>query len=538
MNNHTDRYANTMLLESLIAAIHPIDIKGNHCIPVHRICNDSREICTGDVFVAIRGTHTDGHAFIHDAVRRGATVIIYDNENALKEQISRLNPSHHPLPVLVRVMDTARIFPILVALYYGNPSTSFRIIGITGTNGKTTTSLLIQSILAESGLNVGRIGTLGYCWNNRQEEAPLTTPDPCILQKIFKNMADDGVDTAVMEVSSHALSQHRVAGCSYDVAVFTNLTQDHLDYHGNIEQYFRAKARLFLEYLKPGGTAIINLDDPWGIKLQDLIKSERSQEVNILTYGIETYNIDISASEIQCTCNDTKFRLSVTPHNSTTFIAPCIVSSRLLGKLNVYNILAAISAVYPLKIPEEAVINGIRKIDRVDGRLEKVSISADYTVIVDYAHTPDAMQKSLSCVREWTKGRLIVVFGCGGDRDRSKRPTMARVASKFADIIIITSDNPRTESPDQIIDDIVTGIPKNWQKISTDKSYQGLQGNRIFIIESNRRKAIELAIKNAFSGDTVFIGGKGHETYQIIGHQKYPLDDRVVVMEYLNRHHE
>ncbi|SFN00320.1 UDP-N-acetylmuramoyl-L-alanyl-D-glutamate--2,6-diaminopimelate ligase [Thermodesulforhabdus norvegica] len=521
-------------LRELLSLLNPVHVLGDTSISPGSPCTDSRKLRQGDIFVALKGSRTDGHKFIGEAVRKGASVIVYDNEKALKEQLAMFEgTAKDALPVLVRVEDTAKILPLLTAAYYQHPSSSLKLIGITGTNGKTTTSILIQSILSEAGFSVGRIGTLGYCWGSNHIEAHLTTPDPCALHGILQQMYKDGVNIAVMEVSSHALHQHRVAGCLYDVAVFTNLSQDHLDYHRTMEEYFRSKLRLFTEYLKANGIAVVNIDDQWGRKILEHLESKGRNE-KIVTYGIESYDAEISAEDVCYSPDGLEFRIKSslsTDHDEINYK----VSSGLLGKLNVYNILSAVAATLAFNVPLESVLKGIEKVRSVDGRLQRIATPNGFSVIVDYAHTPDAMEKALSCVREWTKGRLIVVFGCGGDRDRTKRPLMAQVASKFADLIVITSDNPRTEAPERIIEDIIAGMPVTWQKFSADESHFSAPKSKSYTIEVDRRQAIHIAINVARPGDTVFIGGKGHETYQIIGQEKIPFDDRLVVKEYLDR---
>lgn len=528
-----DEYPSRPTLQDLLSQLSPLEVMGNVQITVGRPCTDSRRVQQGDIFVAVKGRRADGHDFIEDAVRNGASVIVYDNQDALEKQLRAIKKSALPSPVLIRVKDTAAVLPLLISSCYGHPSVYLKLVGITGTNGKTTTSILIQSILSEAGLSVGRIGTLGYCWNSNYVEAPLTTPDPCTLQGILRQMVQDGVDIAVMEVSSHSLDQNRVKGCLYDVAVFTNLSQDHLDYHITMENYFNAKTKLFTDYLKAGGAAVINIDDPWGKNLFEMLSNLRGKEVRIITYGIENHDAEVRITDVHYSPKGLEFQI-LNPHCGMTGFK---ISSRLLGRLNAYNILAAISATSFFNIPPECVVEGIKKIDRIDGRLEQVANSKGLSIIVDYAHTPDAMEKALSCVKEWTKGRLIVVFGCGGDRDRLKRPLMAKVASRFADFIIITSDNPRSEPPERIIEDIVAGMPPTWKRFTPESATLSAMKTHNYIVEADRRKAIGLAIELAVAGDTIFIGGKGHERYQIIGPEKIPFDDRLVVMEFLNPTH-
>ncbi|MEJ5301412.1 MAG: UDP-N-acetylmuramoyl-L-alanyl-D-glutamate--2,6-diaminopimelate ligase [Thermodesulforhabdaceae bacterium] len=525
-----------MTLSDLLAHLNALGIgtklvKGSQEEVITGITTDSRTVKKGELFVAIKGTHTDGHLFVPDATRNGATAVMVER-SWLEAEIR--NPSFlssGPNPAVITVEDTHKAVAFAASAFYGFPTEKLHLTGVTGTNGKTTTTILIEAIYRQAGFEVGRIGTIGYCWKKHLIQAPLTTPDPIMLQRLFAEMVTDGVDHVVMEVSSHALSQKRIFGCFYDVAVFTNLSHDHLDFHKTMESYFEAKSLLFLEHLgrrskssnivttSPSGCAVINIDDPYGAQLSKMLEG---RDIKILTYGISN-PAKIAPLKYKC-CPDGSFVSIKTP------VGEVSIDSRLLGRLNVYNILAAVGAGIAHGIDLDVIAAGISSVSGVDGRLQKVPIDAPFHVIVDYAHTPDAMEKALSCIREWAPGRIITVFGCGGDRDPTKRPLMAKVATDYSDVVIVTSDNPRTEDPQKIIEDILAGIPPDWVRNSLIDEDLKLP-KKIFSVVIDRRTAIKKAIQIARDGDVVFIGGKGHETYQIIGRERIPFDDRCVAKE-------
>ncbi len=513
-----------IILSKLLESVDIIDVRGPVEVAINGVKSDSRKIKKGDIFVAIKGTSTDGHNYIHDALLRGAACIVYENP----EVFQYISGNHQA--TFVRVSSTSRALSLLAGAFFGFPARKLNLIGITGTNGKTSTAILIENIFKAEGISAGRIGTLGYCWNGQAVDALLTTPDPLVLQRIMNEMLLAGVKSVVMEVSSHALSQNRIWGCYFNAAVFTNLTQDHLDYHGTMENYFRAKALLFLNHIDSNGVAVINLDDPYGVKLLNMIKNGKDTDCNVITYGIFNKDAEITASDVVCSPEKTRFRVKISSRKLDVNI-----ETTLLGVLNVYNILAAISVAIGLEVSGvSSIVEGIESTECIRGRLEKVETGSDFSVIVDYAHTPDALEKTLKCIREWTRERLITVFGCGGDRDRTKRPLMAQAASKYSDVVIVTSDNPRTEKPDRIIQDILLGIPGKWTRVHADFLNSDI---RVYTDIVDRKKAIECALSIAKSGDTVVIAGKGHETYQIIGDRKIPFDDRQVVMDFFNKNH-
>jgi UDP-N-acetylmuramoyl-L-alanyl-D-glutamate--2,6-diaminopimelate ligase len=497
-----------MLLEGL-------DIQESHGdlrAPVGGIVYDSRQVGPGDVFVALRGTHVDGGAFIPDAIRRGARAIIAES-----------CPNGFPHGTCLRVPDSRRALARLAVNFYEDPSRSFQLIGVTGTNGKTTTTLLMESIFEHAGGLVGIIGTLGYRWADKLETASMTTPESVDLQRIFSQMRRHRITHVVMEVSSHALAQRRVEGCLFDAAVFTNLSQDHLDFHSTMEDYFSAKTLLFSDDVSTraeGFLSVVNTDDPYGKSLSQGITE------NLWSYSARSRDARVWVKDVELRPSGIRTRLS-TPHGELE------VSSPLLGRLNLYNILAAATAALAMGISKEAIVEGLSAVSSVDGRLQRVPVPTEwgFEVVVDYAHTPDAMEKALSCLKEMSRGRILVVFGCGGDRDRSKRPLMGRIAAELGDLVILTSDNPRSEVPETIVKDIEAGVEDCG--LSYHPRDEHTPETRVYTIEVDRKRAIELALSWARPGDVVFIGGKGHETYQIVGSRVLPFDDRLVVRDYV-----
>ena len=434
----------------------------------------------------------------------------------------------------MRVRDPRAALASISANFYDHPASRLDLIGITGTNGKTTTSLLIESILRCGGFNPGVLGTLAYRWGGNQIPASMTTPESLDLQRIFSSMLQDGVTHVVMEVSSHALALGRIAGCKFRTGVFTNLSQDHLDFHSTMEEYFSIKKLLFSSYLDPGvSVAVINEDDDYGRR----IIGNGTRAAKVIGYSASVLPCASGSGEREADrvfAGEVRFSPGGIHAKVQTSHGEIRVDSPLMGRLNLYNILAAVSAAESLGISPEAIEEGIRALSSVDGRLERVAIPdrCGFQVIVDYAHTPDAMEKALACLREMTEKRLIAVFGCGGDRDRGKRPIMGRVAAERADVVVVTSDNPRSERPDDIIDEIEAGVKQAGLIGLGTLTEDALAAGKGYIREVDRRKAIGLALDLARPGDTIFIGGKGHETYQIVGTIRHAFDDRLVVREY------
>lgn len=481
-----------MKLQKLLKNLHLlIPFKGED-LEITSIENDNRKVQNGSLFICIKGYTVDGHDFAKAAVKNGAAAILAERPIALD------------VPVIL-VKDTTRAMAVLADTFYGQPTKKLHLIGITGTNGKTTTSHLIEKIMVDAGQRTGLIGTMYTKIAEETIETKNTTPESLTLQKTFQQMVDRGVETAVMEVSSHALDLGRVHGCDYDVAVFTNLTQDHLDYHKTMDEYKRAKSLLFAQL---GNTfnhqhpkfAVLNADD------QASEMYSRATAAHIVTYGIDM-RADIQAKDIQMTSSGTRFNLII-----ETEIYP--VQMQLIGKFSVYNVLASIAASLVSGIEINQIIKSIESVEGVSGRFELVNAGQDFTVIVDYAHTPDSLENVLKTIQHIAKKKVFVIVGCGGDRDRTKRPLMAQIACQWATDPILTSDNPRSEDPLAILKEMEAGVKGEKYKIIPD-----------------RKEAINTAIQQASKDDVVLIAGKGHETYQIIGNIVHDFDDRLVARE-------
>lgn len=452
---------------------------------VKGIADDSRKVRRGDLFIAAHGHATDGYKFIGNAVQKGARIIISDRD---------FNAPAYVKKIIVK--DTLSAIPIIADNFYGHPSKHLKLVGVTGTNGKTTVTYLIESILNGAGKKAGVIGTINYRIGGRTVPAKNTTPGPLELQSLLSEMLGKKAGYVVMEVSSHSLDQDRIARLSYDVAIFTNITKDHLDYHKTAANYFKAKAKLFKK-LKKNGVAVINNDD----KKAALLK--RGIDNRILTYGISKRS-DVMAKDIKLSMGSSSFTVK-TPSGSFDVV------TRLIGMHNVSNILASIAAALALGIRPDAIKKGIGSFQSVPGRLEPVDNGQPFKVFVDFAHTEDALYNVLSLLREVAQdGRIITIFGCGGNRDRTKRPLMGRVACRLSDKVVITSDNPRFEDPGFIISEIEKGI-------------KGMFTN--YEITPDRREAIGKALRSAGSGDIVLIAGKGHEKYQLVKDRVIPFDD-------------
>jgi UDP-N-acetylmuramoyl-L-alanyl-D-glutamate--2,6-diaminopimelate ligase len=469
---------------------------------VSGVSYDSRTVKRGEVFVALKGQHVDGSAFARQAIERGAAAIV--SERAAPEGV------HIPWAIV----DDARLaLAVVAATFYRHPSSEMQVIGITGTNGKTTTAYLLASIFEAANIRCGILGTVAYRvgpGDNEVREAARTTPEAPELQALLREMVDRGCGACAMEVSSHALSLRRVDGMTFAAAIFTNLTRDHLDFHADMEAYFQAKRRLF-EMLPGDAPSLLNVDDPRGVSLIDVGRRP-------VTYGI-TRPADIRPGPLSFTLDGLQFDVR-TPRGTLH------VRSKLVGRPNVYNILAAVSAATALDLPFDAIEGGVEALDGVPGRFQVVSRPKDeVTVVVDYAHTDDALRNLLETARPLTRGRLITVFGCGGDRDRTKRPLMGMVAGRLSDLLVITSDNPRSEDPNRIIEEIQRGITADTRRDSAQRL--------LSIVD--RGAAISKAIEVAKPGDLVLIAGKGHEKYQVIGGRTLPFDDVAVAREALVR---
>ena len=481
-----------MILKSLLKGLDYEVIKGNEESKVQNIRYDNRKIEQGDAFVCVKGFKVDGHSFIGDAIKKGAKTLIVQEDVSVQEDIT-----------IIKVRDTRKALAIMSSNYFGNPKDKLKIIGITGTNGKTTSAFIIKSILEKAGFMTGLIGTIANYIGNKKVDAVRTTPESYELHELFKNMVDAGVEYCVMEVSSHSLELDRVYGIQFEEGIFTNLTRDHLDFHKTFENYYNAKFKLF----ERSNHSIINLDDPYGANIVKDIE-ERGVKTKVSTFSIEKES-DFKAFEIKSHSNGSEFKVNLESIEEFSINIP--------GEYNIYNSLGCIICAYNLNIPMDKIKEGLSDVV-IPGRCELVAKEKNlpYSIIIDYAHTPDGLENILSTVKAFTKNRMISVFGCGGDRDKVKRPQMGKIGCELSDIVIITSDNPRSEEPMDIINDIVK--PLNYDN---------------FVIEVNRKEAIRKAMNMALEGDVIVIAGKGHETYQILKDETIHFDEREVVYDIL-----
>jgi UDP-N-acetylmuramoyl-L-alanyl-D-glutamate--2,6-diaminopimelate ligase len=540
-----------MRLSELIQGLPIVEARGD--AEITGVCVDSRRVQRGDLFVALAGRQHDGHHFIADALQQGAAAVMV-------QQAAAQVASEFPF---VRVPDTREALWRIAQRLYGDPTQHLLTIGVTGTNGKTTTTHMLQKILAVWGKPTVLIGTLG-AWieypDGRREalaqEGEFTTPEVYQLQSLLERARQLDAQAAVMEVSSHALDQRRADGIRFDVGVFTNLTQDHLDYHGTMEAYAAAKLRLFTDLAEQSGKpfrAVVNIDDEWGRVFAAKARGA------VYTYG-ESESALVRATRVEYGHDALRFWIRTTlttnngagRHSTLTAVAPLLkvppasrgepplgspcmqgepqgggsargveelpLHTPLIAPYNLYNALAATTAALALEVPLEVIRQGLASLSQVPGRFERAPIDADYTVIVDFAHTPDALARVLQAGRMLNPTRLTVLFGCGGDRDPTKRPQMGRIAAELADRVILTSDNPRTEDPHQILQQILAGVPND------------LRG-KVALVEADRRRAIEYALHTAQAGELILLAGKGHEPYQIVGTEKLPFSDIEVAKE-------
>lgn len=497
-----------MKLEQLLEGVDSVDTSGDFRGEISTVCYSADQCLEGSLFVAIPGLKYDGHDFIPDAIARGAKCIIHEKDLQFPRGVTA-----------VKVNGSRRALGILAKNYFGNPSAELVLIAVVGTNGKTTITYLLESVLKAAGRKCGVLGTVNYRFNDKTYPAPNTTPESYEMQKILRQMADDGVTHVVAEVSSHAIDLKRVDDCDFDMGIFTNLTRDHLDYHRTMENYFQAKKRFFSEVLPQSRKAhqrkmVINNDDQWGRKIL------QEASLNALTYGIES-DCNIQTKDYELSLSGISARINISGKSFS-------VNSPLIGKFNLYNILAAVSASSILDISPEIIKAGIENMSCVPGRLERVASNSGFHVFVDYAHTDDALRRVLQNLNMLKKNRIITVFGCGGNRDRGKRPLMGEAAVSYSDLTIVTSDNPRLEDPLEIIGEIETGIdPKKIKKLEINH-LETIKDVRSYTVIVDRKKAIEAAIGIAEEEDIVLIAGKGHEDYQIVGTKRLPFDDRIV----------
>lgn len=481
-----------MQLDELLAPLALWQVVGDAKTEITGIEIDSRKVQPGDLFICLPGFTVDGHDFAAKAVSQGAVAILAQRTVEVDAPV-------------IYVPDTRRAMAVLADRFFGQPTHQMKIIGVTGTNGKTTTTHLIERILDEAGHVTGIIGTIEMRLQGEIREVKNTTPEALDLHRAFRWMKDNGAEYAAIEVSSHALDMGRVRGVRFTTGVFTNLTQDHLDYHKTMENYLQAKGLLFSqlgnEYDKERMKyAVLNADDPASEVF------DRMTPAQVITYGISS-KADVRARNISITAKGTSFTLE-------TFAGSTDVTLRMIGNFNVYNVLAATAACLVEGIPLEQIVRTLEKVEGVRGRFERVDAGQDYTVIVDYAHTPDSLENVLKTIREFAEGKVYCIVGCGGDRDRTKRPIMASIAARYADVAVITSDNPRSEEPQAIIDEMVEGLIAD-----------GISEERYFT-RIDRREAIRETIHRAGPKDVVLIAGKGHETYQILKDKTIHFDDK------------
>jgi UDP-N-acetylmuramoyl-L-alanyl-D-glutamate--2,6-diaminopimelate ligase len=484
-----------MLLSEMIAGIEHRTFQGGDPA-ISSLAYDSRRVEDGGAYFCIRGFVTDGHLYAAEAVSRGAVAVFA--ERILDEEIS-------PRAMTVFVDDTREALAKCSSKFYGDPSASMKLIGITGTNGKTTTAYLVERIFRENGLATGLIGTVENHISGRVEPVVRTTPESLDLQRLFRRMVENGVSLTAMEVSSHALELHRVDGCDFDTVVFTNLTQDHLDFHLSLEEYFGAKRRLFEDgEFGTSRVALVNSDDQFGRRLLSETKLER------MSFGIGE-EADVRAVDVEVSEKGNRFLIV---HRDLRIP----VRTRLQGRFNVYNCVAAAAVGLQYGVDAAKIASGLESLRGVPGRFENIDCGQQFTAIVDYAHTPDGIRSLLEACREVAEGKVIIVVGCGGDRDRGKRSLMGRAAVEMSDICVITSDNPRSEDPEQIIEMILEGVRGEY---STDR----------YTVEPDRRDAIRAAVRLADSSDMVVVAGKGHESGQIFADRVIPFDDRQVLRD-------
>jgi UDP-N-acetylmuramoyl-L-alanyl-D-glutamate--2,6-diaminopimelate ligase len=486
-----------MKLKEILIGIRTISVSGDAEAEISGISYDSRKVAEGHLFVAIQGERFDGHDFIEDAIARGATAVMYERPGAAA---SAGSPERSSQISFILVEDSREAVACAANNFFMRPSEALTVIGVTGTNGKTTTTYLVKSIIESWGRKAGLIGTIQYMVDDQIYAAPHTTPEAPEFQKMLRAMLSAGCTHVAAEVSSHALVQKRVEGTAFKAAVFTNLTRDHLDFHGTMENYFLSKERLFRELLSEKGFAVINFDDPYGRRLLAGI----DRDIQVLSYGLEAGS-DLRATDIDNSFGGLRFKIDMhgRPYN---------VVSPLMGLPNVYNILAAAGVSASLGVPWKTIIEGLRNSGRIRGRFEKVDAGQGFLAVIDYAHTEDALERLIYTAKGLTRGKIITVFGCGGDRDRGKRPTMGSIATRLSDFVIITSDNPRAENPERIIEEIEAG--------ATRKNY---------LIEPDRETAIKRAVLIAQDSDVVLVVGKGHEEYQEIEGKRLKFNDREVL---------
>jgi UDP-N-acetylmuramoyl-L-alanyl-D-glutamate--2,6-diaminopimelate ligase len=481
-----------MKLNQVIQNLNILNLKGNLDIEITNVQYDSRKVTEGTLFICIKGFNSNGHKYIQSAIEKGAKAFLVQED---------ININGY---TFIKVEDTRKSMATVAANFYNHPSKKFGVVGVTGTNGKTSITTFLSEILNLNEKKVGLIGTIKIFDGDKEVESNSTTPESIDLQECFNSMLNNGCDYCAMEVSSHSLVLNRVDETEFKLGLFTNLTPDHLDFHKDLEDYREAKQQLFY---KTTVANIINIDDEGGAKIYENIKNLKTP---CYTYGIDN-EADFRATNIKIDASGVAYKLTTPTYEEQVFVP-------VPGKFTVYNTLAVIATCYMLNIPKEVVIQGLKNTGGVAGRFETIQNDKGISVIVDYAHTPDALENILNTAKEFAKGNVITVFGCGGDRDTTKRPLMGAISQKLSDICIVTSDNPRTEDPNLIIEDILRGLDKN---------------NENYKVIVDRKEAIEEAINMAKPEDVVIIAGKGHENYQIVGKVKHHFDDKEIANECL-----
>ena len=480
-------------LTTLLEVLPTRKVWGDADLTIEKMEYDSRRVGPDDLFVALPGHSNDGHRYIKSAIEKGAVAVVVQKNGDYRSKAKIVVP------------DSREALALLSNRFYDYPWKKLKLVGITGTNGKTTITYLVRSILQQDDKKVGLVGTIAY-WIDRQKiDAPNTTPESLDLQRMFAQMSGQGIYAVVMEVSSHALVMHRVDGMEFDVAVFTNLNHEHLDYHLTMDAYREAKGRLFRKINKETGVAVINRDDPQWKYFYNLAETKR------WTYSLSDPQADFYAKSYSCTPNGSSIRL-VTPQGEITF------KTKLIGESNVYNAIASAAVGWALKIDPKSIAGGLEKAEVIPGRMESLRAGQPFNLWIDYGHTPHAFEVLLKTARNMTRGRLLFLFGCGGDRDQGKRPLMGKAASHYADRIYLTEDNPRSEDPKKIVAQIMEGIE--------DK-------NKVEVI-IDRKEGIKKALQDARPGDTLILAGKGHEDYQIVGDKKIHFSDKETALEFLS----
>ena len=488
-----------MNLKNILVGLEKLKGKGNLDIEINGIESNSKKVKDGFLFIAIKGFSTDGHEYIQDAIENGARAIIIEDGYDVKKL------KNYEDITIIMTQNTREALAVAASNFYGNPTRKLKLIGVTGTKGKTTTTYMIKEILEKAGKKVGLIGTIAvYINGKKMKDSDRTTPESLELQQIFAKMVEDGVEVAVMEVSSQSLKLNRVTGCEFDYVIFTNFSEDHIspNEHPDMEDYFQSKLKLF----KMCKNGIVNVDDLHGAKIPSLFP-----ENNIVTYGIDN-SANLLAKDITITNLYADFKVKITDRNER-------IKTGIPGRFSVYNSLAAICIAQKFGISSEIIREALLEV-RVPGRSELVDNKKEIPIMIDYAHSPESLENILRAVKSYTRGKVICVFGCGGDRDSGKRPIMGEISGKIADFTIITSDNPRTENPEKIVEQIEDGIKKT-------------KGNYKVVVD--RKAAIEEAIKMAGKTDIVILAGKGHEPYQEINGEKYPFDERIIVKEIIQK---